>query len=840
MAKREVTVVINGEEHVSEATEKAGRSMGKFIGNMPDWVKGLAAIKIAYEGIKAVIGAVTAAIGMATTYVLESFAAYDRFAASQTKLAAQSKLTGVSLSELNRIADEGRDKFGLSAVTANEAATTVAKYASRAGDATKANTLLSAALDLGAASGLDAAASMEALEMGLRGQDEGFDKLLGKNPSSIWKEYADANGLAVGKMTDTQKRMAELTAIMDAGGKVTGSYSERLQSGAGAQDKLNQKLEEGKVAFGQAIQPARVFIVQGLTTLVEQGGRVVLAIGRVANAIAVIFTGAVELGRSVVGGFAVALGKLTGNKELEEWGRVQANAFSDFQAQLKKLEEKYLTTGKAAEESAKKQGDAVVKVGGDVKKTVETTEQEVARLNAAIDAKLGKPMMVAIGLTEGAITRLGQAATDQLPTAQSEKFLTHMQGLVTASGAARDKIMGIGQSTGTAATNSKDMAREVETLARGALDAAVSFGVIDDNAARSLNSAVNIASAVQKMATSGFSFAGAVGVIGGVASIVNTMMAGDAERRRLLRENNVSLARLSKDIGGLNLNVTGDDLAQAQGALGGLTFKGGFANFATDVQTLRGGLESSGLTMADLERIGNELGINIKDKNGNLSFEAIRQLQTALSTVKPGRLGSDFNSQLDFFKESQRIDGATGTGGINGLLDFLRNVGGVTALDGLNADDPQALRSALRNLFVRLNNGEGVGGLGKLTGSGFMQILTSLIDDLDSLGGTSGTGGGDITAPIGSGGGTVSAPSETIQAVIGAMNTNLGTILTAHTAIHERVAMATESSAGSLKSIDAKMDTLITVTEGQFVRIDKELASVRLSAATSSGAGPSF
>lgn len=832
MAKRQVTVVINGEETVSEATGQADSALGGFTSKIPTWAKTVGLLTAAYQ-------LVTAAIGAAKDYVLESFAAYDRFAASQTKLSAQSKLTGISLAELNRIADDGREKFGLSSVTANEAATTVGKYASRAGDATKANELLAAALDLGAASGLDAAASMEALEMGLRGQDEGFDKLLGKNPSSIWKEFADANGLAVGKMTDTEKRMAELTAIMEAGGKVTGSYADRLESGAGAQDKLNNKLDEAKVAFGQATQPLRIFVVQGLTSLVDVGGRVVLAIGRVANAIGVALTGAVEGARAGVGFLVMGIGKLTGNKELEDWGRNQSTAFSDFRAQLAKLEEKYLTTGKAATDSAATQSAAVTKVATTTKAATETTAQELDRLNKAIDAKLGKPMQVAIELTEGAITRLGKAAVDQLPTGQSEQFLTHMQGLVTASGQARDKIMGIGQSTGTAATNSKDMAREVETLARGAIDAATSFGVIDDSAARSLNSAVNIASAVQRMATSGFSFAGAVGVIGGVASIVNTMMAGDAERRRLLGENNRSLAKLSKDIGGLNLNVTGDQLAQAQGAIGGLTFKGGFANFVSDTNTLRGGLQSAGLTMADLERIGNELGINIKDKNGNLSFEAIRQLQEALKTVKPGRLGQDFGSQFDFFKETQRIDGATGTGAIQGLLDFLRNVGGVTALDGLNADDPQALRAALRNLFVRLNNGEGVGGLGKLTGSGFMSILTELIGNIDGLteGGGS-TGGGDVTVPTGSGSGTVSAPTETIQAVIKAMDTNLGTILTGHTAIHERIAVATEGSLMRLTSIDNKMDNLIAVTAGQIDATDAKLEAMRRMAALERGERP--
>jgi len=833
MAKRKVTVVINGEETVSEATDSAGGALEGLSSKIPGWTKSLALMTLAYQAVKTAISA-------ATDYVLDSFAAYDRFAASQTKLSAQSKLTGISLAELNRIADEGREKFGLSSVTANEAATTVGKYASRAGDATKANALLAAALDLGAASGLDAAASMEALEMGLRGQDEGFDKLLGKNPSSIWKEFADANGLAVGKMTDTEKRMAELTAIMDAGGKVTGSYADRLESGAGAQDRLNNKLDEAKVAFGQATQPLRIFVVQGLTTLVDVGGRVVLAIARVANAIGVIFTGAIEAGRSVVGGFAVALGKLTGNKELEDWGRVQANAFSDFQAQLKKLEDKYLTTGKAAEESATRQSAAVTRVASTAKAATETTAQELDRLNKAIDAKLGKPMEVAIGLTEGAITRLGQAAIGQLPTNQSEKFLAHMQGLAAQAGEARDKMMGLGDNTKKASDSTKDTARDIERVARSALDAAVAFGVIDKAAANTLNSVINIASGIAGV-VSGDVTSGVAAILTGITNVVASMLGGDSERKRLLNQNNAALSKLSRDIGALKLNITGEDFAKAQSALGSVVgnLRGGRG--AANENDVRNALYAQGLTMEDLDRIAKEFGIEVRTKSGALNVDSVKALFEALGMASPGRVGQSFSDQLSFFREGQRLDNATGLGATQGLLDFLRNVGGVTALGGLNADDPTALRAALRSLVTQMNSGKGVQGLGKLTGSQFMDILIGIIGDLDNLGSGSGAGasGGDITVPTGGGGGgTVSAPTETIQAVIGAMNTNLGTILTGHTAIHERIAVATEGSYGELKQINVKMDNLIAVTAGQIDATDAKLEAMRRMAALERGERP--
>ncbi|MFN8995505.1 MAG: hypothetical protein ACK5X3_17825 [Pseudomonadota bacterium] len=837
MARREVTVVINGEETVSQATGAADGAMGGFIGKVPGWAKAIALVTAAFAAVGAVVMKVK-------DYVLDSIASYDRFAASQTKLAAQSKLTGVSMAELNRIAEAGRDAFGLSTVVANDAATTVAKYASRAGDATKANELLAKALDLGAAAGLDAAATMEALEQGLRGQDEGFDKLLGKNPSSIWKEFADANGLAVGKMTDTQKRMAELTAIMDAGNIVQGSYNDRMESGAGAQDRLNNKLDEAKVAFGQAIQPARIFITQGLTNLVEVGGRVVLAIGRIANALVVVFTGAVEGARSIVGDLAIGIGKLTGSKEIEEWGRRNATAFSDFRAQMGQLEDKYLTTGKAAQESETKQVTAARNVAAAGKAAAETTEQAADRLNKALDAKLGRPMAVAIGLTEGAVTSLGRAAVDQLPTQQSEKFLTHMQGLVTASESARDRILGIKDGTGTAATRTRDMAREVETFARGTLDAANAFGVIDDAAARSLNSAISIASAIGNIIKSGFSFAGVTGVIGGVASLVSGMMAADAERRRLLRENNVQLQKLREEGVTLSTKVSGEKLSKLTQALSGDDLLSG-EYFADKERSVLNQLAAFGLSLRDLEAVAAEYGIQGITKNGKLNdFRALRQLIEALQ-IGGGkvRVGQSFSDQLQFFRDTQSNDGADGLGALQGLIDFLRNVGGVRALDGIDVmADPQAAASRLRGLFTQLSNG-GIesSAIGRLTGSQFSGLLMELIRGLTGpAGATAPTGGGDVTVPTGTtgAGGPVSVPTATIQDVIKASTESMTAVLTVHTALHERIAAATEGSYMRLTSIDNKMDTLIDVTAGNLDATDAKLEAMRRLAALERGERP--
>ena len=79
--------------------------------------------------------------------------------------------------------------------------------------------------------------------------------------------------------------------------------------------------------------------------------------------------------------------------------------------------------------SACSQVAATQAVTAEVKKTAETVEQQADRMNAALDAKLGKPMQTVIGMTTGAIRSLSEAATDQLAPDAAARFNGHMASL---------------------------------------------------------------------------------------------------------------------------------------------------------------------------------------------------------------------------------------------------------------------------------------------------------------------------------------------------------------------------------------------------------------------------
>jgi hypothetical protein len=835
MAEKKITVVIDGQEFVSKAADSAGGAMDGFAGKIPAWGKTIALATAAFAALSKAVEAVG-------DFVMGSIDAYDRFASSQNKMAAQSKLTGVSLADLKETAKIAREEFNLGSVVANDAATTVAKYASRAGDATKKNELLAAALDLGAASGYTAAESMDALEQGLRGQDEGFDKLLGKNPSALWKEYADANGLAVAKMTDTQKRMAELTAVVNAGNVVQGSYNERIASGAGQTEAMSNQMDNAKVAFGAAIQPLRIFIVQGLVKLIELATPVVVAIARVANAAGVVFVGSFQLARSAVGSLIEGVGKLTGNKSLEEWGAKQAAAFPEFVKQLDAMEKKLDSSGEAATQHGTQHALATVKIVASAKENTKAVSESADAINAKLDAKLGTPMKQLIGLTEGAIRDLGTAARDQLPPEKAAEFNAHMATLAANAELVRQRITALPAPMQTASTRARDIADEIVGGARAGLDLASAFGVVNDSAARTLTGVINIGAGIAKMAA-GDLVGGGTGVVAALASVATQILGGDRARKRLIEENSLQLERLRNELGSLSLTVTGDALENATTALGRFAASSNKGSKVDEAEFARM-LRESGSSMADIEKLAKELGITIRNDKGQLDSELLKQLYKAVFGMGSRGFGSDFASQ----KQSVTAGFGVNQTSEAGQIAALANLGGrfSPVLQGIfDANDISGSRGRLASLFTRLQNG-GVTNqeLGGLTGTQFLDLITDIISRIDNLTPPAGSTGGGT--PVGGGTssittGGVTVPAKTLSDVLDGVVAQT-TALAAYHVQHLDLATAHLNEAKTQTVILSDIaDSVRPLRDGGITSIaDKGLEAERLSLAAERGIGASF
>lgn len=862
MAQREVRVVINGEEFVSTAAKKAEQGLDTFGKKVPS-ISALAAKAAgAYYAIAEALRMVGKVIG-------DSLRAYDEMNVAQRKLEGTAKLLGVSQKYLNDIVAEGRSAFTLSRDVATNYAIEVAKLAKNSGDASSASSLLAAFLDLGAARGLTAAESMQAVQQSILGIDEGTDKLFGKNPSGLWADFAKVIGRSAGAFSDQDKAAALAYATLGSGLLVAGSYQQYLQSAAGQQEILNNRMKEAEAAFGAALQPVRLVATELGVSLMPALGPLARVLGGALAAAVVTVAKVFNILYGNIGLAVEGLGKLTGSKTLEDWGKGAAANAEKLGAQLNaageaagrairgvddaakqsaaeqatvdsKRTEALATMAKLVEDAKKREGnahkDAAKEADKAFKEMIEGARKTFEMLNAAVisNEEVLKRLSPQLQKTyDRTHIDNARAATDALRTATDAHVKNTFSGIDLSVGSwdrLRNKI--------------KEAGGQVENAARYTIDFAQSFGVLDRDAASALTSVVNIGSAVSQMAKSGFSFAGVTGVLGGVANIVSTMMAGDAERKRLLAQNNQALDRLRKDIGGLNLRITGEDLVNAQTALEGVVgnLRGGRG--AANEADVRNALYAQGLSMEDFDRIAKEFGIEVRTKSGALNVDSVKAVLEAMRTVQLGKVGGDFQSQLDFFQQGQDINGEDGAGRAVNLLKFLTEKGGVSALNGLDFNDPTKLREQIKAVREQLNSAEGIdeSKLGKLSGGQFNDLLVSI---LSMIGGSGGGAGGDVTLPDGADGGGSGGgmggggTAETIQGVIKAMDTNLATILTVHTGLHERIAAATEASAVSLQSIDGKMDMLIAVSAGTD-RVDKALEDERYRLAVQFGRPAAF
>lgn len=221
--------------------------------------------------------------------LLNSFNALET---SNRKLSATAKLTGTSFEFLKDVTEDAQVNLGLTIKDSNELTIALTKLGQKAGDTSQVKTAIESLLDLGAAQGLTVEQTLVAINQALLGIDEGTDKLFQKNPSQIYKEYADSIGTTAGKLTDQQKAQALLNETIEKGGRVQGEYNKFLDTFAGKQQLLSQKLEVLKQEFGsviaQGLEPFIDAVLSADKSTQKYAGGLVLLGGAVGSIIPII------------------------------------------------------------------------------------------------------------------------------------------------------------------------------------------------------------------------------------------------------------------------------------------------------------------------------------------------------------------------------------------------------------------------------------------------------------------------------------------------------------------------------------------------------------------------
>lgn len=813
MASREISVVINGKEYVSKAADEAGEGMNRFAGGIKGWFRSFVDLKAAWD-------LASGAARQLYDQVTSSFAAFDAYRSSLQKLEGAAKLTGIPLQQLTALANEGRSAFKLSSGVANEFAAEVGKLAEKAGDTTKAKDALAAFLEIGAARGMSSAQTLQAVQQAILGIDEGTDKLFGKNPSVLYAEYADKIGTTAGKLTDQQKAQALLDATVTGGLRVQGTYAQYLETSAGRQEQFTNAVQEAQVSFGRALDPLRLMSLELGQKLLPVLNVLAPFIAKVViltfTALGKVLTNVVGLTGLLVTGF----GQLTRSNALVEWGAKTALSAQNFGQALNELSEAAKSLGKSTDEAADKQraidaafaatqqmakayGTEVKSANDKVTTSSKTAADQVtgdsARIAELLNRNLGPSLKDSIKLTEGALRDLGESARTQLAPGQAERFARHMQTLVAAAGDARTRIEALPAPMEAGSKSSRDMALRVADVARAGLDAAKAFGVINDEAVATLATVINLGVSVAKVV--GGDQSGWAGIITSTASLLTRMMGGDTERRRLIQANTDQLARLTEKVGDLSLDVTGEDFAKIQRALSSVLPQLAGGRGAANQADIFNALRRVGLSWNDVKKLSDQLGIQVTTSSGAISVEGIRSLLEAMGMVELGQFGSSYAEQLRATRAGFEVSGAGAQAQLQAMLDLTRRftAGSLNAIAGAGLTDLAGTRLQLQQLFERFQAGGFTAAeLGGLTGEQFLDLTLDLIRRIDDLMGAS--AGAEPGATPGGLSPAVAA-TQTVQAAVTAQTDAVTSVLTAHGALHTRVALATERTAIAAEAI---------------------------------------
>lgn len=301
----------------------------------------------------------------------------------------------------------------------------------------------------------------------------------------------------------------------------------------------------------------------------------------------------------------------------------------------------------------------------------------------------------------------------------------------------------------------RDQARTIESAARGALQLAEAFGIVDENASRALQSIVQIGANIGGAIAGDLTSLLSVG--GGLASLVAGMFGESPAQQRareVMIENTEAIRALTERVGEFGLNITGNLFTEAQRALGKVLPLGGALGKVLPLGAqnfwLENGLQQLdrlGLSLAEIRDLARELNITFAGtfptfKELQALFDAMRQAEiTQFSQSITGMLDA-LQIEVDLFDISDPI------AQLSRLRDVLTDpkFGSpalTQALAGLDLSTPEGRRraeEAIQNLFRMMQDPQGRGVtpgwlFGDMTGAQFVEQLQALERLLDEASG---------------------------------------------------------------------------------------------------------
>lgn len=296
----------------------------------------------------------------------------------------------------------------------------------------------------------------------------------------------------------------------------------------------------------------------------------------------------------------------------------------------------------------------------------------------------------------------------------------------------------------------REIINDISFAARGAVELASAFGLVGDEAAAAANQIALIGEGIGRIAA-GDILAGIGGVASGLAGLVDSFSGPSETQRRQLQiqaENNRRLRTLAE-----RMDILADVLSGVPGRLA-QGFQNAFqAADLTDgpsvaaFDRLADALGTEQITVADLERLAEIIGVNVDDlltvlrlrQQGQdvppalVDLDTLRQAEALYEAINRDvvDLGETIAGRLSFLqREFDRFDIDTPAEQLARFADELGKLG----VEGLSAADLQRIREGDEDLIEELLR-QATSGTGRFTSLGDFGALTQeqLVAFLDEI-----------------------------------------------------------------------------------------------------------
>jgi hypothetical protein len=428
----------------------------------------------------------------------------------------------------------------------------------------------------------------------------------------------------------------------------------------------------------------------------------------------------------------------------------------------------------------------------DIDKITQLKQAVIDATQASEDAANAAGLVNVDSATNG-IQKMKQLLTiqDTLTAAQAKtKFGTAewkiyddaIKGVIVRIKQLQDANAGLSDPAAEATQKVREMAQAIQQGVDGAIQLAEAFGLVDANTAKLLRSIGQMATQIPvlldsiKVMQAGGSMLGVLGaalpVAGALASIGSALFGKspeEAERQRLLKENNVNLRNLTDKVGDLaRINVTGVELQKYSNFLADTRLKAigpqqGLQGILADPVNRQIGaiLDSLHLTADGLKEFAKQFGVTVgTGGGGKITLEDLQNLRDAMAQAEITQFADTFSGQmaqmqaainlfsvkdpvkqLELFRKA--LDGIAGGGGALGKA--------IDAFDLSTAEGVDAAKKALQDLFAQMQAGTLTAAqLGGLTPQEFLDAIQKTLDLINAGGGdaASGTGGFNVDRTI--------------------------------------------------------------------------------------------